>query len=100
MPWLEQLVPLPAGYKTTRRDALKFVSLAAALSSVGVMITRAKVCSGAIGPALDSVCSFGLPSTAFVHCACGPHGRWLWRVLSCTNSAVSVVTHTQCSLAL
>lgn len=41
--WLNEYVSLPAGYRTTRRDALKFVSLGAALTSGYVSLTRAKV---------------------------------------------------------
>ena len=41
--WLNEMVSLPAGYRTTRRDALKFVSLGAAGASGWVALTRAKV---------------------------------------------------------
>lgn len=47
--WLNEYVSLPAGYKTTRRDALKFASLGAAGVSLWVALTRAKVRLGAGG---------------------------------------------------
>ena len=40
--WLDQMVPLPGGYRTSRRDVLKVVSLGGALSSAGVLLTRSK----------------------------------------------------------
>lgn len=43
MAWLDGLVDLPAGYKTTRRDVLKLLPLAGMLASFGVVLTRAKV---------------------------------------------------------
>jgi hypothetical protein len=41
-PWLEELVPLPGGYKTTRRDALKFLSLGTGLGSFYLFFSRAE----------------------------------------------------------
>ncbi|KAI7838239.1 hypothetical protein COHA_007984 [Chlorella ohadii] len=40
--WLDGWVDLPAGYRTTRRDALKFLSLGGAFGSLWVGITRAQ----------------------------------------------------------
>jgi hypothetical protein len=42
-PWLDGVVDLPAGYKTTRRDILKLLPLAGMLASFRVVLTRAKV---------------------------------------------------------
>ena len=41
--WLNEYISLPAGYRTTRRDALKFISLGGALGSGYVALSRAKV---------------------------------------------------------
>jgi hypothetical protein len=41
--WLEGTVSLPAGYRTTRRDLLKFASLGAAFTSLYVGLSRAQV---------------------------------------------------------
>ena len=41
--FLEGIVQLPAGYRTTRRDLLKFLSLGAAAASGYTVLTRAKV---------------------------------------------------------
>lgn len=41
--WLDKSVSLPAGYQTTRRDALKFLSLGGAVGSGWVAVTRVKV---------------------------------------------------------
>lgn len=42
--WLEGLVPLPGGYKTTRRDVLKLLPLSGAVASFGFLLANAKVC--------------------------------------------------------
>jgi hypothetical protein len=55
VPWLDDFVQLPAGYKTSRRDAFKFLSLAAALTSVGVGLVRAKVRKTSIS---NEICLF------------------------------------------
>lgn len=41
--WLEGTVSLPAGYRTTRRDMLKFASLGGAFASLYVGLSRAQV---------------------------------------------------------
>lgn len=41
--FLEGIVQLPAGYRTTRRDLLKFLSLGAAAASGYAVLSRAKV---------------------------------------------------------
>jgi len=41
--WLNEYVSLPAGYKATRRDALKFISLGGVFGSGYVALSRAKV---------------------------------------------------------
>ena len=41
--FLEGIVQLPAGYRTTRRDLLKFLSLGAAAASGYTVLSRAKV---------------------------------------------------------
>lgn len=41
--WLEGTVPLPGGYKTTRRDVLRLLPLAGAMGSFGFLLSRAKV---------------------------------------------------------
>ncbi|KAL4547533.1 hypothetical protein Ndes2526B_g06777 [Nannochloris sp. 'desiccata'] len=50
--WLNGYVSLPAGYKTTRRDALKFISLGGAFGSGYVALSRAKSLSYASPKAL------------------------------------------------
>lgn len=42
--WMEGVVYLPAGYRTTRRDLLKSASLGGAFASLYVGISRAQVC--------------------------------------------------------
>lgn len=46
--WLEGLVPLPGGYKTTRRDVLRLVPLGGALASFGFLLSHAKVRTSAL----------------------------------------------------
>ena len=41
--WLENTVPLPGGYRMTRRDVLKTLSLGGAVASGWVALTRLKV---------------------------------------------------------
>ncbi|GIL63414.1 hypothetical protein Vafri_17446 [Volvox africanus] len=50
--WLSQPVPLPAGYRTTRRDLLKLTSLAGAVGCLYVAASRAKAMSFASPQAL------------------------------------------------
>ncbi|GLC49396.1 hypothetical protein PLESTB_000214800 [Pleodorina starrii] len=50
--WLNQPVPLPGGYRTSRRDLLKFASLAGAAGCFYVAATRAKAMSFASPQAL------------------------------------------------
>ncbi|PNH05466.1 NHL repeat-containing protein 2, partial [Tetrabaena socialis] len=50
--WLNAAVPLPAGYRTTRRDVLKLGSLGGALACLYVAATRAKAMSFASPQAL------------------------------------------------
>lgn len=44
-PWLDELVPLPGGYKTTRRDVLKLLPLAGGFGSIAVALANLKVCA-------------------------------------------------------
>ncbi|GIM03392.1 hypothetical protein Vretimale_8094 [Volvox reticuliferus] len=50
--WLNQPVPLPAGYRTTRRELLKLTSLAGAAGCLYVAVSRAKAMSFASPQAL------------------------------------------------
>ncbi|GMH46099.1 hypothetical protein BSKO_14063 [Bryopsis sp. KO-2023] len=43
--WLEEMVNLPGGYKTSRRDALKFLNLGVIFFSGYVLVSRAKAMS-------------------------------------------------------
>ena len=71
---LDVELELPGGYATSRRAALKAVALAGGLSSVYVLLTRAKVC------APPSLC--GPDSSASLSCL--PHSMWgFWDPTKC-----------------
>lgn len=77
LPILDGYIDLPMGYKTTRRDGLKFLSLGLALSSLGVMLTHTQVSTFGI-PLRTLLLAYHIPTLVQIGIILYVFTAWGW----------------------